>query len=68
MLKYKPQYSLNNVLNEIWPYDPWSRKEIMAKVSELNLPYTEIPTTMGTYALKFSKEDFDILLKSLQKM
>lgn len=64
----RPQYSPNPVLQEIWPYDPWSRKEILKICEELRLQWQEVPTTMGTSALKFEQDDFKLLVSRLQKM
>ena len=64
----RPQYSVNHVLFEVWPYDPWSRKEIQKIMCELNVHYTEMPTTMGTHAFKFEQTDYQLLIKALEKL
>ena len=64
----RPQYSLNHFLREIWAYDPWSRKEVLKICEDLKIQYTEVPTTMGTPAFKFEKDDFELLVSRLGKM
>jgi hypothetical protein len=64
----RPQYSPNPNLCEIWPYDPWSRGRITELASTLGLSWTEVPTTMGTPALKFDPVAFDHLLFFLKEL
>lgn len=64
----RPNYTVNDNLMEIWPADPWSRKKIAIILEELSLEYVEIPTTMDTYAYRFSKNDYFLLKDRLQKM
>ena len=64
----RPQYSPNPYLQEIWPYDNWSRQRITSLAKDLGLDWTEVPTTMGTTALKFEPAAFDHLLFFLKDL
>ena len=64
----RPQYSPNPYLCEIWPYDPWSRGRITELASILGLNWTEVPTTMGTNALKFEPIDYKNLISFLKEL
>lgn len=64
----KPVYTLNENLCEIWPLAPESRSRITELASILGLHWTEVPTTMGTPALKFDPVAFDHLLFFLKEL
>ena len=64
----RPQYSVNDYLYEIWPYDSWSRKLIQDYANDLSLIWTEVPTTMGTNALKFEPVDYKNLISFLKEL
>lgn len=64
----RPQFSPNDYLHEIWPYDPWSRKQIINFATNLNLTWIEVPTTMGTNALKFEEVDYKNLLMFIKEL
>lgn len=64
----RPQYSPNPYLCEIWPYDAWSRNLITEFAANLGLTWTEVPTTMGTPALKFAPIDFMNFMSFLKEL
>ncbi len=55
-MKKRPQLTVNPLLMNIWPIDPWSRQVIREALEKNNIIAEDTPTTMGQPALKFKNE------------